>query len=204
MTNQFSKGLLILVSGPSGSGKGTVCQGLLNNYPELNLELSVSATTRPPRPGEVNGKDYFFMSREEFDNKVEQDGFLEWAPIYGNLYGTPVGEVIECLNRGKNIILEIDVQGGVTVKERFPNAVLIFLIPPSRELLRNRLQGRNTDSQAEIDKRMLWVDTELGYIPRYDYVLINDKIEGTVDMVKSIIKAEQSRSIHFQLPDAWK
>ncbi len=198
------QGLLILISGPSGSGKGTVCGHLLQNCPELGLRLSVSATTRAPRPGEVHGREYFFMSREEFEKLAAEGGFLEWAPIYGYLYGTPAGPVGEALARGENVILEIDVQGGLQVKERFPDAVLIFLIPPSREVLRSRLTGRGTDSQSEIDKRMLWVDTELGYMSRYDYILVNDRLEDTVFRVRCILEAERSRSRRFIIPQGWK
>ncbi|MCL6611263.1 MAG: guanylate kinase [Peptococcaceae bacterium] len=197
------QGLLVLISGPSGSGKGTVCGLLIKNCPDLNLRLSVSATTRPPRPGEVNGRDYFFMSRREFEKLAAEGGFLEWAPIYGNLYGTPAGPVREALGRGENVILEIDVQGGLQVKELFPDAVLIFLIPPSREALRRRLSGRGTDSPDEIEKRMLWVDTELGYMSRYDYILVNDRLEETVSRVRCILEAERSRARRFRLPGGW-
>lgn len=197
------EGMLILISGPSGSGKGTVCSRLIETYPEMDFKLSVSATTRPPRPGEAHGRNYFFMSREQFEKLVEEGGFLEWATIYGYLYGTPAGPVKESLARGENVILEIDVQGGLQVKEHFPGAVLIFLIPPSRAALESRLRGRGTDSQAEIEKRLLWVDTELGFMSRYDYIVINDRIEDTVARVRCVLEAERSRSIRFKLPDSW-
>lgn len=195
------QGMLILISGPSGSGKGTVC-GRLLNY-NSNMRISVSATTRAPRAGEVHGRDYYFMSRQEFEKLAAEGGFLEWAPIYGNLYGTPAGPVKESLARGEDVILEIDVQGGLQVKERFPDAVLIFLIPPSRAALESRLRGRGTEALEEINKRMLWVDTELGFIPKYDYVLFNDRLDDTVDGVNCILKAERSRSRRFVLPRGW-
>lgn len=207
MTNYVAEnhgqGMLILVSGPSGSGKGTVCQSLMRLYPELDLKLSVSATTRAPRTGEVHGREYFFISRQEFEKQISEGGFLEWAPIYGYLYGTPAKPVMDSLARGENIILEIDVQGGLQVKERFPDAVLIFLIPPSREILRSRLISRATDGFAEIEKRMLWVDTELGYMYRYDYILINDQLEDTVTGITCILEAERCRSKRFKLPGDW-
>ena len=202
-TENPGQGMLILISGPSGSGKGTVCQSLMNTCPDLNLRLSVSATTRSPRPDEVYGREYFFISRQEFEKQASEGGFLEWAPIYGHLYGTPAKPVMDVLSRGENIILEIDVQGGLQVKERFPDAVLIFLIPQSREILKSRLTCRGTDGAAEIEKRMLWVDTELGYMFRYDYILINDKLEDTVSGIKSILEAERSRSKRFAMPNGW-
>jgi len=195
------QGMLILLSGPSGSGKGTVCSHLINTF--RGIRLSVSATTRQPRPGEVHGRDYYFMSREEFEKLTGEGGFLEWAPIYGYFYGTPAGPVREALSRGEDVILEIDVQGGLQVKEHFPDAVLIFLIPPSRSALESRLIARGTESQAEIEKRMLWVDTELGFISRYDYVLVNDQISDTVTGVRCIVEAERSRSTRFKLPRDW-
>lgn len=199
----LEQGMLILISGPSGCGKGTVCSHLMRNCPEMTFRLSVSATTRPPRPGEINGRDYFFISREEFENLAREDGFLEWAPIYGNLYGTPAKPVREALARGENVILEIDVQGGIQVKERFPDAVLIFLVPPSRAVLESRLRGRGTENQNEIKERLLWVDNELGYMFRYDYVVINDQIEDTLRKIKCILEAERSRSRHFRMPENW-
>lgn len=195
--------MLVLISGPSGSGKGTVCSQLLKTFPDKNLRLSVSATTRPPRPGEVHGRDYFFMSRDEFEKLAAEGGFLEFAPIYGYLYGTPAGPVRETLARGENIILEIDVQGGLQVKERFPDAVLIFMIPPTRAALRYRLNGRGTDTQAEIEKRMLWVDTELGFMSSYDYIIVNVRLEDAVYRVNCILEAEKSRSRRFRIPEGW-
>lgn len=195
------QGMLILISGPSGSGKGTVCGRLLNQHP--GMKISVSATTRAPRVGEVYGRDYYFMSREEFERLIAEGGFLEWAAIYGNLYGTPAAPIKESLARGEDVILEIDVQGGLQVKERFPDTVLVFLIPPSREALESRLRGRGTEGREEIDKRMLWVDTEMAFLNKYDYVIVNDRLSDTVDAVSCIVKAERSRSRRFTLPRGW-
>ncbi|MFZ5596539.1 MAG: guanylate kinase [Bacillota bacterium] len=195
------KGMLILISGPSGSGKGTVCGELVKL--NSNMKISVSATTRPPRPGETHGVDYYFMSRDEFERVAGEGGFLEWAHIYGNLYGTPVGPVKEALCRGEDVILEIDVQGGLQVKEKFPEAVLIFLLPPSRSILEARLKGRGTDCREEIEKRMKWVDTELGYITSYDYIIVNDGLSDTVAGVKCIIAAERCSTKRFVIPEGW-
>ncbi|MFZ5644477.1 MAG: guanylate kinase [Bacillota bacterium] len=195
------QGMLILISGPSGCGKGTVCSHLIEQFPEMRL--SISATTRSPRPGEVHGRNYYFMTREEFEKLANEGGFLEYAAIYGYLYGTPAGPVREMLDNGEDVILEIDVQGGLQVKERFPGAVLIFIITPSRSVLESRLIGRGTDNQEEIKKRLLWVDTELGFMSKYDYVVINDSIEETVAKIRCILDAERSRSIRFRLPEGW-
>ncbi len=175
----------------------------MDDCPGFNFRLSVSATTRLPRLGEVDGRDYFFMTRGDFEKLAADGGFLEWASIYGHLYGTPAGPVRDALNRGENVILEIDVQGGLQVKERFPEAVLIFLIPPSRAELESRLRGRGTDSGAEIEKRLLWVDTEIGFMGRYDYILINNRIEDTVAGVRCILEAESCRSRRFKMPAGW-
>lgn len=195
------KGMLILISGPSGCGKGTVCGRLIERFPEMRL--SVSATTRPPRTGEVHGRSYYFMIREEFEKLAAEGGFLEWAPIYGNLYGTPAGPVMEMLNRGEDVILEIDVQGGLQVKERFPDAILIFLITPSRSALEERLAGRGTESPEDIKKRLVWVDTELGFLPRYDYVVINNNLDDTVNSIECILEAERSKAYRFIMPQGW-
>lgn len=195
------QGMLILISGPSGCGKGTVCSRLIEKFPAMRL--SVSATTRSPRPGEVHGLSYYFMARENFEKLASEGGFLEWASIYGNLYGTPAGPVREMMARGEDVILEIDVQGGLQVKERFPDTILIFLLTPSRSALLERLTGRATDSPQEIEKRLIWVDTELGFIPRYDYVVINDQLDDTVGRIKCIVESERSRSTRFKLPEGW-
>jgi guanylate kinase len=204
MNNECGKGMLILISGPSGSGKGSVCKWLLENCPDLNLTLSISATTRPPRAGELDGRDYFFLSEEEFQTRINQDDFLEWATIYGYHYGTPMSNVFQLIRQGKNVILEIDVQGGVSVKKKVSDSVLIFLLTPSREILYGRLVERRTDSRQEIDKRIKWADIELGYISSYDYVLINEDLEETAARARAIILAEQSRSSRFKLSDSWK
>ena len=151
MGKNHSRGNLFVISGPSGTGKGTICAELVK---EDGIDLSVSMTTRAPRPGEVDGKHYYFASREEFLENIEKDNFLEYATVFDNMYGTPKDAVLKRLDRGHNVILEIDVQGGLLVKKAMPEAILVFILPPSNEVLRQRLEGRGTDSPEVIEKRL--------------------------------------------------
>ena len=184
-------GNLIVISGPSGAGKGTIVKALLDQY--ASIHYSVSATTRPPREGEVNGVNYWFVSREEFLHMREHDELLEWAEVYGNFYGTPRRRVMEAINRGHDIILEIDPQGAMKVKSGFPSAVFVYIMPPSPRELSRRIIGRGTETQDAIRQRLHSVVTELGYIHEYDYLVINDELtEATAD-VAAIIRAEKWR-----------
>ena len=184
-------GNLIVISGPSGAGKGTIVKALLDQY--ASIHYSVSATTRPPREGEVNGVNYWFVSREEFLHMREHDELLEWAEVYGNFYGTPRRRVMEAINRGHDIILEIDPQGAMKVKSGFPSAVFVYIMPPSPRELSRRIIGRVTETQDAIRQRLNSVVTELGYIHEYDYLVINDELtEATAD-VAAIIRAEKWR-----------
>ena len=160
-------GNLYVISGSSGVGKGTVIKELLRIHPDL--KLSVSCTTRKPREGEVHGKNYFFLSREEFLNCVDNNEFLEWAEFSGNLYGTQKQYIIEKLKAGKNLILEIDTQGALNVKKIMPEALLIFILPPSIEELESRLRGRNTESEADIQKRLSFIKLEIENSKNFDY-----------------------------------
>ena len=184
-------GNLVVISGPSGAGKGTIVKALLDQY--ASIHYSVSATTRPPREGEVNGVNYWFVSREEFLHMREHDELLEWAEVYGNFYGTPRRRVMEAINRGHDIILEIDPQGAMKVKSGFPSAVFVYIMPPSPRELSRRIIGRGTETQDAIRQRLNSVVTELGYIHEYDYLVINDELtEATAD-VAAIIRAEKWR-----------
>ena len=185
------KGLLIVLSGPSGSGKGTVLKELLakNN----NLFLSVSATTRSPRPGEVDGEDYFFLSRDEFDGLVKRGEMLEHAEYVGNCYGTPKGPVESWLQDGQDVILEIDVQGGAQVKQIMPECVSIFILPPSMRELENRLRGRSTEGDDVVDARLEAARQEVHCAEDYDYVVVNDTVDQAVEEIKTIIAAEKHR-----------
>ena len=186
-----ASGSLIVISGPSGAGKGTIVKALLDQY--ASIHYSVSATTRPPREGEVNGVNYWFVSREEFLHMREHDELLEWAEVYGNFYGTPRRRVMEAINRGHDIILEIDPQGAMKVKSGFPSAVFVYIMPPSPRELSRRIIGRGTETQDAIRQRLNSVVTELGYIHEYDYLVINDELtEATAD-VAAIIRAEKWR-----------
>lgn len=187
----MTKGLLLVVSGPSGVGKGTLCRVLRERFPKLHY--SVSATTRQPRPGEKHGVDYYFLSKEEFEARVRNNGFLEWALVYNNYYGTPWGPVQEILQRGEDIILEIDMQGAEQVKNRYPEGVFIFLLPPSLEEQRRRILKRGTEDAESLAKRLEAVGEELKHLPRYDYVIVNDNITASVDKLAAIIMAEKCR-----------
>ncbi len=184
------KGRLYVISGPSGTGKGTVCGELLK---EIGNEFSVSMTTREPREGEVHGKDYYFVTREVFLESVEAGNFLEYATVFDNLYGTPKDMVMNRLERGRNVILDIDVQGGLQVKKAMPEAVLIFILPPSLEELRRRLEGRGTESAEKIEKRLGQALNEIKLIGEYDYYIVNENIDEAVTLAKSIMAAEAAR-----------
>ncbi|KUJ90699.1 MAG: guanylate kinase [Thermoanaerobacter thermocopriae] len=191
MLSKKKKGLLIVLSGPSGAGKGTICKALMEK--EKDLKLSISATTRPPRSGEIEGKNYFFKTEEEFEKMIENDSFLEWAKVYDHYYGTPKDFVLKNLDEGNDVVLEIDIQGALKIKEKFPEGIFIFILPPSMEELKNRIKKRGTETEEEIIKRFKSAYEELNYVSRYNYVVINDSIEEAVEKIKAIIIAEKCR-----------
>lgn len=191
------QGLLTVLSGPSGAGKGTICQGLLKETKDISLSISV--TTRPPRPGEEHGKNYLFMSRGEFEQMLKKDLLLEWAKVYGNYYGTPRKWVESKLAKGNDVLLEIDIQGALQIKKKFPECILIFIVPPSINELQERLIGRGTDRAEVIAKRLKCVKSELREIDQYDFIVVNDKLEVAVEQVKAIITAEKCRPKYFDV-----
>ena len=195
------KGLLIVLSGPSGVGKGTVRKALFN-MPCHNLDYSVSMTTRPMRPGEVDGKDYYFVSRDEFEKRIEEGKFLEHAEFVGNYYGTPLDKVEEKLSSGKEVVLEIEVQGALQVRSKCPDAVFIFLGPPSKQALYDRLHSRGTESEEKIKERVEKANKEFELAYKYDYIVINDDVLNAADRIMAIIRAEHAkteRTIHKYL-----
>lgn len=183
-----NQGMLVVVSGPAGVGKGTLCRALFAQW--SGLEYSVSVTTRSPRPGETEGKEYYFRSREEFSEMIEKNEFLEWAEFCGNFYGTPRFHVESILKRNKTILLEIEIQGAKQVKEQFPEGVFIFIVPPSLKALSERLHGRGTETEEIIQRRLSKAVQELDNIIDYDYVVENDEVNVAVEKLKSIIIAE--------------
>lgn len=178
-------GLLIVMSGFSGAGKGTLMKRLLSDYDDF--AFSVSMTTRAPREGEVNGREYFFVTREEFEKTIEEDGLVEYAQYVGNYYGTPKAYVEEQLKKGKNVILDIEVQGAMQIKEKFPDALMVFVIPPSIEVLLKRLRARGTESEEVIARRITQAKTECTYMDRYEYIVINDDLDTAVKEMYSMI-----------------
>ena len=182
------KGLLVVVSGPSGAGKGTICQALLEKTP---LAYSVSATTRKPRAGEVDGESYYFLSVEAFEEMIEKDELLEWAKVYDNYYGTPLKKVEEKLAAGEDILLEIDTQGAMKVREKFPEGVYIFILPPSLAELERRIRGRDTETEDVLQKRLAAAIDEIEAGKCYKYVVTNDEVDGAVDAVCAILAAER-------------
>ena len=186
------RGILIVVSGFAGSGKGTLMKELLNQYD--NYALSISATTRKPRGQEVDGKEYFFKSVEEFEKMIAQEDLIEYANYVGNYYGTPKAYVEEQLAAGKDVILEIEIQGALKVKEKFPNALLLFVTPPSAEILKARLVGRGTETMDVVEMRMRRAAEEAEGLASYDYILINDDLQTCVEQMHNIIQSEHFRT----------
>ncbi len=185
----MAKGLLLVISAPSGGGKGTILKELFAQ--EENLRLSVSATTRQPRPGEENGKQYFFLSREEFETKIQTGQMLEYAEYVGNYYGTPREPVERWMDQGRDVVLEIEVKGGAQVKKLMPECVSIFILPPSMQVLEKRLRGRGTEEEAAIQQRLAKAREEIPHAKEYDYVVFNDRLEDAVSDLRAIIHGEK-------------
>lgn len=190
MLGHKKEGLLLVMSGPSGAGKGTLCAKLRE---EIELSYSISATTRAPRAGEVDGVNYFFMTREGFQEKIKAGGFLEWAEVYDNYYGTPIDYIKEVTQAGKDVMVEIDPQGAKQVKLKMPEAVLIFIMPPSFKELEKRIRGRATEEEAEIRKRLGSAINEIKTLSVYDYVIVNDDLLEAINDLRSIINSEKCK-----------
>lgn len=187
----MKKGILAVISGFSGAGKGTIMKELIKRY---DYFLSVSATTRRPRDGEVDGKDYYFHTKEEFQQMIDQGELVEWAEYVGNFYGTPKKRVEEQLNQGRDVLLEIEMQGGMLVKQQFPDSLLIFISPPSAEVLKERLAGRGTESPEEIERRLQRAAGEVKYMKDYDYIIVNDDLEDAINKVNDLIRYDHYKA----------
>ncbi len=190
-TVKKDEGILLVVSGPSGAGKGTICNAIRELYPDL--QYSVSMTTRAPRNGEKEGESYFFRTNEEFEALIKEDAFLEYARVYDHYYGTPKKRALDMIGDGKSVLLEIDIQGAMQVKERYPKGVFIYIVPPSLEILSGRLHGRGTDSEEVIEKRLAQITEELKMAHKYDYIVVNDVLEDAVRKTRSILEAERCK-----------
>lgn len=190
------RGLLIVVSGPSGAGKGTICKKYLET--NKNVKLSVSATTRSPRVGEIEGKSYYFKTKEEFENMIANYEFLEYAKIYDNYYGTPRKTIFEELNNGNDVILEIEMQGAKQIKCAYPEAVFVFILPPSLTELRNRIVGRGTETSEQIEKRFNSALNEIKLIEDYDFFIFNNVVEKSVEDLETIVHTEKMKVIRYK------
>jgi guanylate kinase len=187
----FKKGLLVVISGPSGAGKGTLCKEILQN--NNKIAMSVSCTTRAPRANELEGVNYYFVEKEKFQQMISEDAFLEYAEVYGNFYGTPYSGIEKKLEEGYDVILEIDIQGALKVKDRYPEGLFIFILPPSMEELKNRIKKRGSETEESFLKRFKSAFKEINYASRYNYAVINDEIDDAVRKLECIIVAEKCR-----------
>ncbi|MDR2007332.1 MAG: guanylate kinase [Acidaminococcales bacterium] len=185
------KGVLLIVSGPSGAGKGTICSALLNKY--QNIYYSVSLTTRAPRAGELNGREYFFVTEGEFKKMIAKDQLLEYAVVYGNYYGTPRKNILEQLEMGNDVLLEIEMDGAEQIRTKFNEGVFVFILPPSLEDLAARLKGRDKDDGASIKNRLEAAAGEIDRAVKYDYVIVNNTVEEALEKLYFILNAEKSR-----------
>ena len=183
------KGMIIIVSAPSGAGKTSICDSLIKS--DKNIVYSISTTTRQPRKGEKNGKEYFFVDNKKFKDMVKKNLFVEYAKVHNYFYGTSKKILEETLNKGKDILLDIDVQGAIKIKKQYKDALMIFITTPTLKILKERLIKRNKDSMNVINTRVKNAKKELTYLPRYDYLVLNDKLDISIENVKSIIKAER-------------
>lgn len=191
-----NQGTLIVFSGPSGVGKGSICRKLKTINP--NAMVSVSATTRNPREGEVDGVDYFFLSREEFEKKIEENAFLEYSYHFGNYYGTPRDEVEKALERGHDVILEIETNGGALIREQGENAIFVFVLPPNLQELHRRIENRGSENKEEIINRLKRAVKELDYINLYDYSIVNDDIDEAAEKLNMILNSARLRPWKYQ------
>ena len=192
MEKHKEKGILVVVSGFSGAGKGTIMKNLTQKYD--NYALSISATTRAPRPGEEEGESYFFVSKDRFEEMIDRDELVEYAKYVDNYYGTPRKFVEDCLNEGKDVILEIEIQGALKIKKKFPDSLLIFMAPPSAEELRARLIGRNTEDEETVNKRLSRAIVEAEGVEAYDYILVNADIDTCTEKLHNLIRASHDRA----------
>ncbi len=197
----MSEGILLIISGPSGVGKGTVCRYLISMREDL--KLSVSTTTRAPRPTEREGMEYYFTTLPGFKEMIEQGSFLEWAVVHGDYYGTGLKEAQNSLASGEDLILEIDVQGAVQVMEKLPEAISIFLAPPSLEALEERILGRGTESTENINGRLATARQEMDSYYLYDYIVVNDQVDNAAELISAIIDAEKCRVSRGARPPGW-
>lgn len=189
------KGMLLVISGPSGAGKGTLYNRVLKA--DDTMTFSVSYTTRGPRPGEVDGKDYTFVTEEAFQRMAERDGFLESAAVHGHHYGTPRQPVLDALEQGRSVMLDIDPQGALQVMEKMPDCVSVFILPPSFAELRRRLEGRGTETREEIERRLANARGEVALMAKYQYLVINDDLEEAYRTLQGIVDAEKQRSTRY-------
>ncbi|RKY65669.1 MAG: guanylate kinase [Candidatus Latescibacterota bacterium] len=199
MFERSGRGFLVVFSAPSGAGKSTIVREVLRRKPVPGMELSISATTRPRRPGEEEGRDYYFLSEEEFESRRERGEFVEWAEVHGHLYGTLRRTVEEALEEGKVLLLEIDVQGARQIRRAFPESVSVFVAPPSLEVLEKRLRERGRDPEEDIERRLEAAPKELSEAGSYDYIVVNEDLEEAVRAVEAILVAEYHRTCRFKV-----